>query len=272
MAQLMNCLKKIGKPAEIASASGDYVEVEPGGHHQKRALRGWRVVLDKLATIIRYCDLKDTVDEWFPQSQPLHGSPSEAKEETLADIFSKIIKGAKSLNPLKSKDKPKVSISNCVHPKGQLRGGGIASKSYVTCKICSARWESPMTVASIKEYMKENKAQGGLLDQGEQTMEMESPDEWSFAPGELAELQNALAVEQQKNQRLERQIAEMRRSQLGRTAKAKPKSRPPTAPAHGQSAVVGRVMQAILNNEDYDSVQDGIQDPSVVMVPSDSDC
>lgn len=54
---------------------------------------------------------------------------------------------------------PKVSMSDCVHPKKALKGGGNAAKSYITCKECNARWENQYPSARLystrrKQYLK----------------------------------------------------------------------------------------------------------------------
>lgn len=131
------------------------------------------------------------------------------------------------LNLLKSKDPSKMAISNCVHPRGILKGGGNASLSYVVRRQCHARWESPMTVADIKKYLKENKDEsGGLLSQQEVEVDMA---EWQNleVTNQVEILQRQLAEEQARAQAAERRVQRMMAatasSSMGRTPKARPK-------------------------------------------------
>ena len=65
----------------------------------------------------------------------------EEGPSSLESVYAEIIVNAKKLEPLKSKENPKVSASNCVHPKSSLKGGGHRSVSYITRKDCHSRWE-----------------------------------------------------------------------------------------------------------------------------------
>lgn len=195
----------------------------------------------------------------------------------MADVFAAIIVDGKTLTPLKTKEKPKVSISNCVRPKGQLRGGGNASQSYVTCRMCNARWESPLPVSGLREYLKESKTQnvdqGGLLNQEEaQEMEMEAmSDEWGFpSPDQLAMVSQQLREEQERSQALEAQLEKLkarvgRSLGLGRTSKAAPKPTSRTPAPSSQSVAVNRVAEALMNNLDYDPVRDGVTSPAILV-------
>lgn len=113
-----------------------------GTLRSKVAIRGWRVILDKISTLIVFIERQSVVQEWFPQL-PV-GSPLPQEEEgpsSLESVYAEIIVNAKKLEPLKSKENPKVSASNCVHPKSSLKGGGHRSVSYITRKDCHSRWE-----------------------------------------------------------------------------------------------------------------------------------
>lgn len=137
----------------------------------KKALRGWRMILDKIFTLITFIHLQSVVQEWFPElpsgSQPLH---SEQEEETLEDIYARLIVSAKKLAPLKSKENPKVAASNCIHPKESLKGGGNHSSSYITCRMCHCRRENTMRSSEIRNSLKEDKKmlkKGHLSQEGE---------------------------------------------------------------------------------------------------------
>ena len=59
------------------------------------------------------------------------------------------------LKPLKSKSAPTVSASSCIHPKGQLRGGGNGTSSYVVCRACHSRWALEGRAADIRKQLHE---------------------------------------------------------------------------------------------------------------------
>lgn len=235
--------------------------------------------MDKLVTLLVYTEHQRLVEEWFPQLPHLHGSPSEPKEETLADVYAAMIAGAKMLNPLKGKEKPQVPISNCVHPKGKLRGGGNSSQSYIVCKDCHARWENSLTTAEIKKYMKEQKSavtQGGLLSQSPTEMQGMAAAEWMEAgpmtPPRMAraiqieqeesqrrlqEMQQALHYEQMRSRELERNMQQRIRDQMMRAPREETQGSVPTVmqlQAKSRvrpTTVVDQVADALLDNQDF---------------------
>lgn len=132
-------------------------------HHPKRALRNWRVI--KLYTLLALVALQDATAEWGVL--PLEPRSSNASEEatTMQDLYYQMILTAPSLAPLKSsKEKPRMSASNCLHPKAELKGGGNGSQSYIVCKACHARWLSPISATELREHLKKEK-KGGPLGQ-----------------------------------------------------------------------------------------------------------
>jgi len=134
-------------------------------HHAKRALRGWRVILDKIGMLLQLVALQGAMQEWcLPQPAVLECSKSSEKAETLEDYYYEVIKEARALAPFKAKDGPMVAASSCVHPKQRLKGGGNASSSYVVCRDCHTRWEAPIRAAEARKYIKDQKR--GPLSQG----------------------------------------------------------------------------------------------------------
>lgn len=103
---------------------------------------------------------------------------SKQEEDNLETAYSKIILTAKPLSALKSKEAPTVSASTCIHLKAQLKGGGNKSASYITCKLCHSRWESPVTAAEIKEEFKRGKK--GLLSQEGKALMTEEPKKKNY--------------------------------------------------------------------------------------------
>jgi len=153
MAGILNRVKMLGRPPAAVEAE-DAAMVLPVDR-QKKAIRNWRVVLDKIATILVMAALQEATGEWLPVSSP-SGSSTEGIGDTPEDCFAEIIKIGKPLAPLKSKTKvATMAVSDCVHPKGMLAMGGNAAMSYVLCKMCHGRWESPFRAKDVRvEYKK----------------------------------------------------------------------------------------------------------------------
>lgn len=136
MAALLNRVKKLGsREPDALALMEEPRDVAPPTHHPRRALRGWRVMMDKIVTLLMFSSLQRVVEEWFPQSQPWLATSSEAskdKEETIEDVYAEIIRDAKMLPPLRGKEPPKTSTSTCVHPKMRLKGGATL-RSPTSC-------------------------------------------------------------------------------------------------------------------------------------------
>eukprot|EP00435_Cladocopium_sp_Y103_P020155 s1114_g4.t3 len=275
MASLVARLRRTGNTDKVPGNSDEPMDVRPPTHHSKRAIRGWRVVMDKVWVLLVFAEHQRLVEEWFPQSQPLRGSPSEPKEETLADVYAAMIVGAKALTPLKSKETPKISISSCCHPKSLLKGGGNASQSYIVCKGCNARWENSLTTAEIKKYMKEHKEEKrGLLSQSVESQSMMDTTEWVDTVQQqaglremeqvemrqqIAELQNALQQEQLRTREVERVMMEEFHQQLRNMPALASQGPAPVAvlpiQAKARSLVTNQVAEALIANQDYNPVE-----------------
>ena len=133
----------------------------PSIRNSKKAIRGWRVVMDKIVTRLLFFEAQKVVQEWFPDLQ--HASaghallPKQEEEETLQDVFAAIITAATPLSALKGKNSPSTSASTCVRPKHGLKGGGAKSQSYVYCQMRRARWENLLTATEIQKMLREKK-------------------------------------------------------------------------------------------------------------------
>lgn len=176
-------------------------------HHAKRALKGWRIIMDKVITMLVLVEHQHIVEGWLPLSQPSLGLPSESKEERLEDVYAELIQCTKRLMPLRSKEEPKVSMSTCIHPKKELRGGGNQAGSYIYCRLCHSRWENTMRSQEMRKEIKEQNAKkkGGLLSQETQAQQaphtMKNAEEHSTAS--LVEgLRSAIQEEQAKTERM----------------------------------------------------------------------
>ena len=64
MSALLERVKRIG----AGLAGGDaqpatVMEAAPPSHHPQRAIKGWRVILDKLITLLAFSNLQEGVEE-----------------------------------------------------------------------------------------------------------------------------------------------------------------------------------------------------------------
>ena len=108
-------MKIIGTGADASEVvSASHMAEDPPTHHPKRAWRAWRVVMDKVLTLLLFSNLQQVVEEWFPQSPPLLGCSSERLEETQQDVCAELIVGATPLPPLEESDSS-FNISKHVH-------------------------------------------------------------------------------------------------------------------------------------------------------------
>lgn len=155
----------------IGKAKGSMEERAPTlpemerGHRPKRAIRNWRVLMDKLVIIIRYAAQQLLVQEWFPGCSSPLGQPlplSKAEPATPGEIYAQLIVHAEMLTPLKSQTPASVAASACVHPPHALKGGGNTSQSYIYCKMCLCRWKNPSTATEVKKNLKAEKSKGPL--------------------------------------------------------------------------------------------------------------
>lgn len=158
MAELLNRCRSLAQGAPFvprAERREEAIQRKPA-----RAWRNWRVILDKVATLLLFSQLQGVVEEWYPLSQPLHALLPQPEQEprTLKEVYAAIIRNAKPMAPIKGKSTPKVSVSTCIHPTARLSGGGNESISWITCMDCHARWES---VTRATELRKSLKAEGG---------------------------------------------------------------------------------------------------------------
>lgn len=211
-----------GKAAKCwQSGAPEPVVVTQPMHQERRALRNWRAIMDKVITLVTLVVLQDAVKDWCPlpleQPQPL---AQEESINTIEDLYYHIIRDAKSLAPLKSSTPPTVSSSSCIHPKKELKAGGNASASYVVCKLCHSRWECPARATELKKELKQNV---GPLSKNNteklQTQGVMEVDEEESVKKEMVRSAASAASSQQTQKLLEQELKTLRQEARERELK-----------------------------------------------------
>eukprot|EP00434_Breviolum_minutum_P024807 symbB.v1.2.021909.t1/scaffold1920.1/size100294/3 len=182
--------------------------------NKKKALRGWRVIMDKVCTLLLCSMYQSIVADWFPQSQPSQVSRLEGpkEEQSIEELYAEIILEARSLAPLKSQTtRPTAAASCCTHPKNRLRGGGNGAASYIVCRDCHSRWENPYRSAALRQGLKEQKGRQmrGLLGQAEE-MQVEEMKSEGPVPALEDSAERAVLRMQQEMKEERRVLMEMR--------------------------------------------------------------
>eukprot|EP00435_Cladocopium_sp_Y103_P038583 s3836_g10.t1 len=176
MEQIFGRLRKMSQAPAVVAPSQAVARAAKKGHNTARSIRNWRGVMDKICTILTMVILQDAIGDWCPESSVPASLPSS--QPTAEEIYAELIADAKPLPPLKSKEAPSVSASSCIHPTKQLKGGGNASGSWIVCRACHSRWESPFRATEVHEEVKVKK--GSLkkrVDQEPDLMETEMATE-----------------------------------------------------------------------------------------------
>eukprot|EP00435_Cladocopium_sp_Y103_P018800 s2487_g4.t1 len=187
MSGLLDRMRNLGRPKAAAEPNVQNLR-RAAQHCTPRALKHWRIVMDKLCTLLTMVALQEAIGDWCPQSsgQALWHS-SETKAE---DIYAEIIVGAAPLKPLQTKEAPITAASACVHPKHRLKGGGNAKASWIVCRDCNSRWESPLRAMELKKELKRenlDKKKGSL---GQASGNQVIPEEMEIEPMAAEEVQN----------------------------------------------------------------------------------
>ena len=176
MERLFSRAKQLGNP-HAKPPPIPQVPMDVRLRNPKVALRNWRVIMDKIITIMFLVELQGSTSEWclppppeLPFSKPLEG--------TVEEVYEEIIKSARVLAPMKSKDGAVISASSCTHPRGRLKGGGNANSSYIVCRDCLTRWENAFRAAEIRKQVKEEKkgSYGGSSSQTVVGPEVQLPE------------------------------------------------------------------------------------------------
>lgn len=148
---------------------GTRSETNAAGAHSaapnpRRAVRNWRVVLEKISDLIAFMVAQARVALWqgggssggyavsCSSMGPSSGQSSRlepiSKEKAFkAEVFKELIKSGEALGQRKCKEAPAMTPQNCFHPAAQLMGAGNQSQREVWCKQCHMRWlvdPSPM--------------------------------------------------------------------------------------------------------------------------------
>ena len=126
----------------IAAASSENVAM--GNHNSKRAIKNWRVLLDKVGLLQQLIGLEDSVHGWLP-------SPGSAQKDSLhlsSEQLAEHIKTAQKLPPMKSKVRAVQEVETCGHPADRLQTGANQHAAWVNCLDCHQRWALPKQSSS----------------------------------------------------------------------------------------------------------------------------
>ena len=171
--EILQRVKMLGKTHMTGQAADRQEAPRPRKANPLRALRNWRVIMDKVHIIMSLAALQRSVGEWCLFSAHSEVSTEPTSKETMQDVYAELIRGgAKVLKPLKSKEAPTMAASNCVHPKKHLKGGGNSQSSYIVCMACHSRWENEHRSSAIRKELKAAVRPGGLLSHGSMGEEM----------------------------------------------------------------------------------------------------
>ena len=156
---LLRQLQRMGTRSETNAAGAHSAAPNP-----RRAVRNWRVVLEKISDLIAFMVAQARVALWqgggssggyavsCSSMGPSSGQSSRlepiSKEKAFkAEVFKELIKSGEALGQRKCKEAPAMTPQNCFHPAAQLMGAGNQSQREVWCKQCHMRWlvdPSPM--------------------------------------------------------------------------------------------------------------------------------
>ena len=124
----------------------------------RRAMKRWRVITDKLIDLMELIDVRGRVWDWLPDGSlrrlgllsspevaPSRSTPASSTSTSTAPKdkqleYAEIIKYAAFLGTRKSKDTARVSVTQCVHPASELKGGGNQYSKDIHCALCLGRW------------------------------------------------------------------------------------------------------------------------------------
>jgi hypothetical protein len=155
-------------------ASGDVsmgVKSPRAAFNSKRAVKHWRVIIDKLIVVEDFLSLEESVNSWSPEvTEKPYVDYSRASCEQLADI----IKSAENLPPLKSKTKPNLEPEWCPHLKEKLVAGANQHAAWVSCTDCHSRWKAPQTVKNLgRSKSKTTKSEKSQATTAQMSVEVE---------------------------------------------------------------------------------------------------
>ena len=191
MEELVNRIRNVGKPKAVMEPTISSVR-RAVQHSTPKAVRNWRVMLDKLCTLLAMVALQEAIGDWCPQSLEQASLPScETKQE---DIYAEIIVSAPAMKPLQTKEPPPKSASECVHPKNKLKGGGNNRASWIVCREYNSRWESPFRAMEVRRDLKKENLEKrrGSLSQDMGTAMVPEDMEVEMAMGEVPNVNQAL--------------------------------------------------------------------------------
>lgn len=126
----------------------------PKTRNSKRALKNWRIVLDKVVAAQFLVGSEESVQSWLQAEVISEGSPQPS-----CVLLAEEIKGAERMPSLKSKMvAPVMDEAGCRHPANRLQRGGNQYTGWVTCMDCFARWKVPRLPKKEKTSSKKDVA------------------------------------------------------------------------------------------------------------------
>ncbi|CAE7574436.1 C15C7.7 [Symbiodinium natans] len=126
------------------------------------AVRNWRVLLDKLCSLLAWGYWQTVVSPWLslpgPESQQQPSPTDTTSPATLTtssatsrgQIYKNYLEGERPEQLASVKGVPTQEIGRCAHPAQQLKGGGNGHMNWFHCNLCKARWKlSPRTAGAL---------------------------------------------------------------------------------------------------------------------------
>ena len=144
--------------AQILSGSTQKAPKRRVPDRRRLALRNWRVVGDKLCSLVFWGPLHNAVSSFLqsvPALAPAGPSPSGSSTVTVLDATAKakfykdFISAEPSPERLSNvKGIPEIKADECQHEARYLKGGGNGHMNWVHCAKCLTRWKLPAEMAA----------------------------------------------------------------------------------------------------------------------------
>ena len=131
------------------------------GHlRSAKAQRNWRVVLDKLCSLLSWARLQQVVGQWLPQGAPdptpaISDAPSASTSSVKlaptkkGQAYRNYLVQKKPEQLSRAKGVATVDPSVCQHPPEALKGGGNGHSNWFHCHLCRSRWNLSPRSASL---------------------------------------------------------------------------------------------------------------------------
>lgn len=130
------------RPADVPMVEA----VARAQRNPKKAVKNWRVVVDKILVLEALVGLEESVHSWLP-ADTAGTQLSTPSSKQLAEHIAH----ADQLAPIKSKSNPAKNLETCRHEEDKLVMGANQYSSWVSCRDCHARWAAPRSWTTIKK-------------------------------------------------------------------------------------------------------------------------